>query len=349
MATHVDNILYAYIPEGKSVIDSFLEKFNLGSSESNSFRYCGKQFERTADGTITQDTCDNTRRIKPIKIAPGRSASEPLGKDDVTRLRSVTGSLAWVARQTRPDLGYRVSRLQSSISGATVAILHDANAVVQLAQQEIENKLIFPGGHLTWGEVGIITVTDASFSNEKNYKSQQGRFHFLGDINEIKDPKTTSYRVMPLGFASNTIRRVCRSTLQCEAYSLQAGQESGDKLRGALAELMGQLDSMKTWLDDSRSCIPQLMLSDCRSLTDHLANEVLGRVADKRLGIELQSIHESLWQDGRRTWDMHHGGGDIVTWIATGTMVSDALTKSMRPDLIIRVLKECIYRVQKKP
>ena len=349
MATHVDDILYAYIPEGKSVIDSFLEKFNLGSSESNSFRYCGKQFERTADGTITQDTCDNTRRIKPIKIAPGRSASEPLGKDDVTRLRSVTGSLAWVARQTRPDLGYRVSRLQSSISGATVAILHDANAVVQLAQQGIENKLIFPGGHLTWGEVGIITVTDASFSNEKNYKSQQGRFHFLGDINEIKDPKTTSYRVMPLGFASNTIRRVCRSTLQCEAYSLQAGQESGDKLRGALAELMGQLDSMKTWLDDSRSCIPQLMLSDCRSLTDHLASEVLGRVADKRLGIELQSIHESLWQDGRRTWDMHHGGGDIVTWIATGTMVSDALTKSMRPDLIIRVLKECIYRVQKKP
>ena len=254
-----------------------------------------------------------------------------------------------MARQTRPDLGYRVSRLQSSISGATVAILHDANAVVQLAQQGIENKLIFPGGHLTWGEVGIITVTDASFSNEKNYKSQQGRFHFLGDINEIKDPKTTSYRVMPLGFASNTIRRVCRSTLQCEAYSLQAGQESGDKLRGALAELMGQLDSMKTWLDDSRSCIPQLMLSDCRSLTDHLASEVLGRVADKRLGIELQSIHESLWQDGRRTWDIHHGGGDIVTWIATGTMVSDALTKSMRPDLIIRVLKECIYRVQKKP
>ena len=38
------------------------------------------------------------------------------------RLRSVTGSLAWVSRQTRPDLGYRVSRLQSSISGATVAI-----------------------------------------------------------------------------------------------------------------------------------------------------------------------------------------------------------------------------------
>ena len=189
MATHVDDILYAYIPEGKSVIDSFLEKFNLGSTESNSFLYCGKQFERTADGTITQDTCDNTRRIKPIKIAPGRSASEPLDKDDVTRLRSVTGSLAWLTRQTRPDLGYRVSRLQSSISGATVAVLVDANAVVQLAQQGIENKLVFPGGHLTWGEVGIITEADASFSNEKNYKSQQGRSISLETSMRSKTPR----------------------------------------------------------------------------------------------------------------------------------------------------------------
>ena len=348
MATHVDDILYAYIPEGRPVIESFLKKFNLGSTESNSFRYCGKQFERLKDGTITQDTRDNTRRIKPIKIATGRPLSEPLGKDDITRLRSVTGSLAWVTRQTRPDLGYRVSRLQSSISGATVATLADANAVVHLAQQGIENKLIFPGTHLKWMEIGIITVTDASFSNEKNFKSQQGRFHFLGDIHEIKNPRTTSYRVMPLGYSSSTIRRVCRSTLQCEAYSLQAGQESGDKLRGCLAELMGQLDSMKTWLDVSRSCIPHLMLSDCRSLTDHLANEVLGKVADKRLAIELQSIHESLWEDGRKTWDKYYGGGDMVTWIATGTMVSDALTKSMKPDLIIRVLQECVYRVQKQ-
>ena len=194
MATHVDDILYAYIPEGKSVIDSFLEKFNLGSSESNSFRYCGKQFERTADGTITQDTCDNTRRIKPIKIAPGRSASEPLDKDDVTRLRSVTGSLAWVARQTRPDLGYRVSRLQSSISGATVAILHDANAVVQLAQQGIENKLIFPGGHLTWGEVGIITVTDASFSKRRTTNHNKVVSIFLETSMRSKTP-----RLHPIG------------------------------------------------------------------------------------------------------------------------------------------------------
>lgn len=42
---------------------------------------------------------------------------------------------------------------------------------------------------------------------------------------------------------------------------------------------------------------------------------------------------------------MYYGGGDIVIWIVIGIMVSDVLIKSMRSDFIIRVLKECIYRV----
>ena len=35
--------------------------------------------------------------------------------------------------------------------------------------------------------------------------------------------------------------------------------------------------------------------SDCRSLVDHLNKDVPGSVTDKRLGIELASIHESLY------------------------------------------------------
>ena len=134
----------------------------------------------------TLSTVDNTRKIKPIPIDASRSGSEKISGDDITRLRSVTGSLAWVARQTRPDLAYRVSRLQSSIKNATVGTLCDANAVVQLAHKGDQVRLRFPCGHLKWDEVGLITITDASFSNEQNYRSQQGRCHFLGDLTEIK-------------------------------------------------------------------------------------------------------------------------------------------------------------------
>ena len=33
MCTHVDDLLYCYLPEGKEVIERFLNKFNIGSTE----------------------------------------------------------------------------------------------------------------------------------------------------------------------------------------------------------------------------------------------------------------------------------------------------------------------------
>ena len=226
----------------------------------------GKQFVRGDDKVIKVDTADNTRKIHGADVG-SRLGSERLQQGDITKLRSITGSLAWISRQTRPDLCYRVSRLQSSIKDATVSTLADANAVVVLAHKGHDVALCFPAAHLQWSEVGVITVTDASFSNEKNYKSQQGRIHFLGDLKEIKDDKTTTYKVMPLFFGSTTIKRVCRSTLQAETYSLQNGLETGDKLRGVIAEIKGKIRSLKTWEDDARECIPHLAMTDCRSLS----------------------------------------------------------------------------------
>ena len=82
------------MPEGKEVIERFLNKFNIGfnigNTEVNDFRYCGKQFSRSGDGDIYVDTVDNTRKIKLIPID---ASSEKISGDDITRLRSVTRSL----------------------------------------------------------------------------------------------------------------------------------------------------------------------------------------------------------------------------------------------------------------
>ena len=50
------------------------------------------------------------------------------------QLRSVVGSLSWVARQARPDLSYRVSKLQSVCGKASIKGLHHCNTVVKDAQ-----------------------------------------------------------------------------------------------------------------------------------------------------------------------------------------------------------------------
>ena len=52
---------------------------------------------------------------------------------EISTLRSVIGSLSWIARQGRPDLSYRVSRLQTMVKGATIGTLKEANKIVDLA------------------------------------------------------------------------------------------------------------------------------------------------------------------------------------------------------------------------
>ena len=59
-------------------------------------------------------------------------------------------------------------------------------------------------------------------------------------------------------------------------------------------ESWGQIRSLKTWEVDARSCVPHLAFTDCCSLSDHLASEILAKASDKRLGIELESMHEIL-------------------------------------------------------
>ena len=38
MASHVDDLLYAYLPEGEDAMKKFLSKFDLGSTETDNFR-----------------------------------------------------------------------------------------------------------------------------------------------------------------------------------------------------------------------------------------------------------------------------------------------------------------------
>ena len=291
-----------------------------------------------------QPTKDNTRTIKKIKVDSSQRLSDKLSPNQIRKLRSVVGLLAWVARQGRPDLAYRVSYLQTAINGATVGLLHECNKVVDLAHKQLEDVVFqFPRERLKttdWRNVGIITVSDASFSNEKGFKSQQGRAHLLANVEQMKQENVCIYHVLPLGFSSTTIKRVCRSTLQAETYSLQSGIESGDKIRALIAETKGCLHSRnKDWESIMRSCVPHFAIFGCRSLCDHLDAETLAKVSDKRLGIELAAIHENLWHGPQRTWNIFPNGGDRLDWISAHTM--------LKPDLLLSVLCSHIYQVDK--
>ena len=150
-----------------------------------------------------------------------RNPTNPVTKGEEKQLRSVVGSLSWIARQARPDILYQVSKLQPSIKGATVSTFKEANKVLELALDIMDLKLRYKKGPFNFQELGVLTASDASFAGEPGSKSQQGRIHFLVPSHQLLDPQCFDYDVMIVSFSRTTIKRVCRATLQTETYALQ--------------------------------------------------------------------------------------------------------------------------------
>ena len=72
---------------------------------------------------------DNTEKIRPIVIGVTKKITQKRDANENTAYRSVVASLAWIARQVRPTLSYRVSKLQSTAGKATVKDMRECNKV----------------------------------------------------------------------------------------------------------------------------------------------------------------------------------------------------------------------------
>ena len=129
---------------------------------------------------------------------------------------------------------------------------------------------------------------------------------------------------------------------------MQGSMEAGDRLRAVVVEMKGLLPAnLRGWEDICRKHCMQLSLSDCNSLTSHLNVEIPSKVQDKRLEIELRAIRQCLrTADEKPTYIDYLEGGDRVSWIHTSSMAADCLTKVMKPDLLLKILRENKYKVQ---
>ena len=162
--------------------------------------------------------------------------------------------------------------------------------------------------------------------------------------------------IHPILWASNLVRRVCRSTIQAEAYTLQAGVEDGDVLRAAVTDIFGCLD-VKRWEATSAKFVKQIWMTDCKSLELALSNPKCNKHSDKRLSIEIASLRQELWRKagekaGAPFYDDYKPADDqltdIVRWIDTDVMIADPLTKAMEPTKLLEALKTNILDVEQQ-
>ena len=104
----------------ESKMQAICQKYKFGKLSKNEFRYCGREVKK--DSTGVHVSCPSlVDRVKPIYLSPEQKKMKDARAPDQIKeqLRSVIGSLAWLARVCRPDLSYAVSYLQSNVSQAT--------------------------------------------------------------------------------------------------------------------------------------------------------------------------------------------------------------------------------------
>ena len=151
------------------------------------------------------------------------------------------------------------------------------------------------------GELAVVILCDASFAGESGHKSQRGRFHYLTSAKTAADVDAVYHEMHFISYSSSTMKRVCRATLQCEAYSLQHAAEHSDRIRAAVLEVQGKLPMSPHWEEVARRSMFHLQFTDCRSLSDHLTASVPRQCDDKRLSIEMAGLRQSLWEDDTPT------------------------------------------------
>ncbi len=348
MSSNVDDLLYGNLPGYEEQMKEILDTFDVRVRHEAPFRFCGKEVAQHQDFGITVTAKDNTEKIRPIDIGDKRRGTDNCTADETTCLRSVVAALAWVARQVRPGLSYRVSKLQSVAGKGFVKDMRDCNKLLDYAHNTSTQGIHFASSGISWDEAVVATITDASFCNEtvevagdqEPGRSQQGYIVCLAPADVVNQAEAV---IHPIAWSSTHIKRVCRATLMAETFAMIKGTEAGTRIRAGIVDMKGQLD-MRNWEESAAQSMGHVWMTDCDSLYEHLMSQRFNSIENKRLAIDLMGLRQQIWErNGERTLEIDHSCGDYPRWIDTSVMIADPLTKNMPTDRLDRTMSTGVF------
>lgn len=166
MSSNVDDLLYGSLPGFEQPMEDILDTFAVRELNVAPFRLCGKQVVQHEDYSIIATSKDNTEKIRPIDIGEKLRATDKCDAAETTWLRSVVASLAWVARQVRPVLSYRVAELQSVAGHAFVKDMRECNKVLDYARGTSTEGIHLLSSGISWDDAVVRSIADALFCSE---------------------------------------------------------------------------------------------------------------------------------------------------------------------------------------
>ena len=104
--------------------------------------------KQNLDFSIEVDQHEYVKSLERVFVPESRRATPKakLTPKELHDYRSITGQLAWPARETMPQIAYSVSDLQQKVAEATIGDLIHANNVLNQAKKNVEQgqKLTVP-------------------------------------------------------------------------------------------------------------------------------------------------------------------------------------------------------------
>ena len=240
--THVDDLLIARqtdCPVLDTIIAKLTKVLHLRKSEGDVLTYLGRRIEfRRDEIRVTQ--VEATETLEPIVLTAARRClpDSPLTAEELSDYRSLEGSIQWLTQQTRPDFAVHASKGAQCMAKATIRDALTLNRYAADIKATKDRGLVFRRNivDLSLGTTTIVAYGDASFASSEGEKSQHGELIMI-----THEPAKLLSGHFELGhlisYKSGTIKRVVRSTLASEAYSISEAAEQAEWVRHVLHEL----------------------------------------------------------------------------------------------------------------
>eukprot|EP00971_Amphidinium_carterae_P037358 734344-Amphidinium_carterae.6 len=339
----VDDIVLSGKPKNmEPVLRRLRERFKIGKEEAGCSEFCGRRLEQKEDGSIVIDMqkyiAEKLHEV-PLEQAEskGRKAQSdrPLTQGEFESLRSLVYKLAWLGRETRPEMAGAASMMASRLNQATVTDLMEGNVLVRYLKKTADRRIIIhpiPVHRMHW-----LAFSDAGATQSK----ETGQLDSQGQVVEAtqgawilfscqdKPEPGSCHKVSPIMWKSTKLRRKVPSTFAGETLALSDAVGALEWLQALWQDIVMNGVSRSDWRSTlSHYTVPlkegghfaqrtgQCLVTDAKALFDALQKEASGSKQDRRAAVDLSIIQESM----QRT-------KSEVRWVPHGRMLADPLTK----------------------
>ena len=229
VGTHVDDFLHAGNRNFDDRVMAVINReFKVGKVEEKNFKYTG--FQISQDHTsLRVDQFHYVEKIV-INVAQKKLKSEPLSEEELSKLRSNVGALQWIARGTRPDIGFESVDLSTKFNRATYDDLHRSVKTLKHIKGDKEKCFFIVPRLGEFNQWRIEVSSDASWANHSDgINSMSGHVVLLVGEGNVS---------VPINWESGKVQRVVNSTLAAEMLACKKSLEDAFLIKTIVEEIL---------------------------------------------------------------------------------------------------------------